>query len=1216
MAIGRFSLKNNTTGDTNISIGSGSLRNNTDGTKNISIGNFALFTNTGGDFNIAIGSASLYSNTTANNNISIGAGAGYALQTAGDNTIIGFSAGFRITSAQNTILGSKAGGAITTGNNNIIIGYNTVNGGSFAVTGDNNIVMGNASGLAMNSATRNVLIGNNSGQSIQSAAYNVIIGTDAGKGLSSGGANTIIGDLAGQAITGQNNVLLGANADGSATSANTSNKVVIGVSAGNGYPLQSDQVIIGYNSAYSLQGFRNTFVGHRTGEDATSADDNVLLGYQAGLNLTQGDSNVIIGASAGDALTNVSNLVLIGKDAGGGSLTGADNVFIGTNAGKVATSAEKNVIIGGEAGDALTTADNCVIIGYSAGGAGLSGNNNVFVGFNAGLAATTPTSNTFVGTRAGDVVTTGFENTFMGTDTGNTITTGDRNIFIGYAAGGLVGQGVAAADGGVAPNAGTQNNIIIGNNVGVIVAGNNNQVVLGNDASLNYYYWANANNWQGQSDSRDKINTSSLDVGLNFIRDIQPKKYVWNKRSRYENSGSVDTSLADTQATWGIMAQDLVALTTTYPALSSSFVITSASYRDGSSYDVYMISEFGLIFPTIQAVKDLDAITAKTGSNTFNDTQTISGSLRVSGSVSMTGPVSMTGSFSGSIFGAIGSIVDNNTNNYVVTTTGDAKLNGEQDLQFDSSQTRKVLTITNGYIDITDVTSSNLAIGKNTLQSSPQGTNNIAIGSGSLRFNTGYNNTAIGYASAVDMNDGYDNTTIGYAAGFSMNGAYQNTIIGSKAGGAVDFAVNNVIIGYNAVNGTVAPFEGDSNVVIGANTYKRASSGSNNVIIGNEAIEGAAAATSSGDNNVVIGYRAGRFLSSGYSNTIVGTQAGDSLLTGYRNTILGELAGETNSAWSENIFIGYRAGAPVFGYSYGGNSPTNDGKNNIVIGNGVGPLQITGSVVLGNNQSTTYYKWGGAAWTHASDGRDKTDTGSLDLGLEMIRQLNPKYYKWNARSFYDTSTSSYNPSVTSSRFEFGVIAQDLVALTSSYSRLSEIIEVVSGSYGNGETYEQYMFSGGSLLFPTIQAIKDLDSITPKTGSNVFNGTQTITGSLRVSGSASTGLFVQGMTQSTDSLTRVTYNTTTGRVLYEPAKFISAPIGDIFNTSFTITHSLNSTYIQVSIQDTGTKQIWYPTVDTGSSMAGMYHVKINSSDDITLDFATAPGVNQYVVIVSK
>jgi hypothetical protein len=82
----------------------------------------------------------------------------------------------------------------------------------------------------------------------------------------------------------------------------------------------------------------------------------------------------------------------------------------------------------------------------------------------------------------------------------------------------------------------------------------------------------------------------------------------------------------------------------------------------------------------------------------------------------------------------------------------------------------------------------------------------------------------------------------------------------------------------------------------------------------------------------------------------------------------------------------------------------------------------------------------------------------------------------------------------------GLIIQDIVALTSSYSLLSNLIDTYPGSYGDGTPYEQFMYNGESFIYPIIQSIKDLDGITAKTGSNSFVGSQSISGSQFITGS--------------------------------------------------------------------------------------------------------------------
>jgi hypothetical protein len=203
---------------------------------------------------------------------------------------------------------------------------------------------------------------------------------------------------------------------------------------------------------------------------------------------------------------------------------------------------------------------------------------------------------------------------------------------------------------------------------------------------------------------------------------------------------------------------------------------------------------------------------------------------------------------------------------------------------------------------------------------------------------------------------------------------------------------------------------------------------------------------------------------------------------------------------------------------------------------------------------------------------------------------------------------------------WGIVAQDLVALTASFASMSYLLDISSGSYLDETYYTTYLTREASLLWPTVQAVKDLDGITAKTGSNVFNGTQIITGSMRISGSASTGLFINGLTTTSDSPNSLTYNTTTGRVFYEPTKFIStSSIGDGSTTTFTIAHNLNSRYVQVNIQDSATGYIWYPSADMVSSPStASYKVNSVSEQAVYFEFHPSypPSNGQYMVIISK
>ena len=48
------------------------------------------------------------------------------------------------------------------------------------------------------------------------------------------------------------------------------------------------------------------------------------------------------------------------------------------------------------------------------------------------------------------------------------------------------------------------------------------------------YYEAHIQvDWTVASDARDKTDFTALDLGLDFVKDLQPVTYKWDKRSKY-----------------------------------------------------------------------------------------------------------------------------------------------------------------------------------------------------------------------------------------------------------------------------------------------------------------------------------------------------------------------------------------------------------------------------------------------------------------------------------------------------------------------------------------------------------------------------------------------------------------------------------------------------------------------------------------------------------
>ena len=112
-------------------------------------------------------------------------------------------------------------------------------------------------------------------------------------------------------------------------------------------------------------------------------------------------------------------------------------------------------------------------------------------------------------------VTTGSNNVGIGKGAGESLTTGGNNILIG------VGTGVSASPGG---------NISTGSN----------EIVLGNGSITA----ANIKvAWSVSSDERDKTDFTPLDIGLNFVNELEPLTYKWDQRSDYGNKTANDYDL-------------------------------------------------------------------------------------------------------------------------------------------------------------------------------------------------------------------------------------------------------------------------------------------------------------------------------------------------------------------------------------------------------------------------------------------------------------------------------------------------------------------------------------------------------------------------------------------------------------------------------------------------------------------------------------------------
>jgi hypothetical protein len=205
---------------------------------------------------------------------------------------------------------------------------------------------------------------------------------------------------------------------------------------------------------------------------------------------------------------------------------------------------------------------------------------DVAIGVSALSTAAWASSNVAVGTFAlQDCVglgTDGIYNTAVGSAAASNITTGSNNT--------VVGQGAA-----ITLTTG-QNNIVIGSNSQVSTATTSNSITLGN--SSNNVLRCAVTSITSLSDARDKKDVEPIELGLDFVKELNPVKFVWNDR---EENGKHD--IADS----GFIAQDLKALEDKHNVAD----VLKLVYDENPEK---LEASYGRLIPVlVQAIKDLAA---------------------------------------------------------------------------------------------------------------------------------------------------------------------------------------------------------------------------------------------------------------------------------------------------------------------------------------------------------------------------------------------------------------------------------------------------------------------------------------------------------------------------------------------------------------------------------------------------------------------------------
>lgn len=305
-------------------------------------------------------------------------------------------------------------------------------------------------------------------------------------------------------------------------------------------------------------------------------------------NLTEGSwkiggTAIVATAAEVNFLENVTSNIQTQLDA---TLDGSADVTInGLTLGRGDGGLITNTVFGNNALDSGTYStsqsvaigENAMRYGYSATSTGA----NVAIGANS-MGSTTSNSsayNTGCGFGTLSPITTGIENTAVGAGAGSVTTTGNNNIMIGR-------------------NAGRNTLSPFG------VIGSDNRIVMGNVGITNAYIQVS---WTVTSDERDKTDITPVSHGLDFISQLNPVHFKWDKRHKYyeyDEDGNVtatptpDGTHKEEQPFVGFLAQEV------------QEVISSTGFEDNvivdhEQDDLWKIKETALIPLLVNAIKEL-----------------------------------------------------------------------------------------------------------------------------------------------------------------------------------------------------------------------------------------------------------------------------------------------------------------------------------------------------------------------------------------------------------------------------------------------------------------------------------------------------------------------------------------------------------------------------------------------------------------------------------
>ena len=446
---------------------------------------------------------------------------------------------------------------------NIAIGDSALS--SASSTGVQNIAIGPSAATALTSADYCTAIGYNAMRNNTTDSYTTAVGWNSGGGdLLTGG--TYLGAYAGDYLFSSKDyqVALGYFAMNDCSGDNSVAIGALAMSDGN----HANSIAIGYNAL---------------GRSSTSNPYyNVAVGYNAGDGLYSGDYNTYCGYDTETYYNNTSNATVIGAQARVGYYHG---VSVGYRAGySMSAQSDYCTLVGNYAGYDLDAGDRCTFIGYSSGYSGGSGNHNTGTGMQSVYSLNGGNYNSGFGYQAAYHVSSGDYNTAVGGFAATGLNTGSNNTCLGYATG--------------------SNTMLTNSNCTVIGANADpssnsvaNEITLGdtNITSLR----CNVQTISSLSDERDKTAIEDLSYGLDFINDMRPVQFTWNRR---------DGSLGATKD-MGFIAQDLYDVELDHSSTSRTRLV---NWEDPSKLEADYVRSYPILVKAVQELSaKVDALTAR-----------------------------------------------------------------------------------------------------------------------------------------------------------------------------------------------------------------------------------------------------------------------------------------------------------------------------------------------------------------------------------------------------------------------------------------------------------------------------------------------------------------------------------------------------------------------------------------------------------------------------